>query len=117
MSEIRKAARRITDEIDKSPEFLEYKQTLEAINADIPLKNKIFEFKKLSVAYAQKRANAAEVSFEEEKALGALYAQIILTEQGAKAFALEKLLFESLSQIYEAIANTEFSRMQGEWSE
>ena len=112
MSKISELTKKITHEMDNMPEFIQYKETLEAINGDAVLKNKISQYKQMSVAYAKKKANGETANFDEEKAIGALYAEIMLTEQSSRLFDLERFLFGCLNEIYACADTAEFSKMQ-----
>lgn len=112
MSGISELVEQITREMDSMPWFVQYKTVFEAVNGDATLKNKVLRYKQMSVAYAEKRASGETADFNEEKAIGALYAEIMLAEDGCRLFELERRLFECLDEIYACADGSEFSKMQ-----
>lgn len=102
----------LADELNNCQELELLKEMMQRIDANIPLKNKIAEFKKMSILHETKKMRGIEPDFEEERLIGRIYAEIMQGEDGRQYLEVENDLFDILNKVYEIIEGAEFSVLQ-----
>jgi cell fate (sporulation/competence/biofilm development) regulator YlbF (YheA/YmcA/DUF963 family) len=112
LNKIIKAAEALADSFNNSKEFKLFLELKEQIESNAQLKNKIGEFKKMSFSFEAKKTQGIETDFEEEKLIGRMYADVIMTDVGRQYIDAENTLFDMLSSVHNIMDNTEFAQIQ-----
>lgn len=111
LERILQQASALADELDKSQKLTLLKEISQRIDENPSLKNKITEFKKMSVALETKRLQGQEISFDEEKLIGLMYAEINFNEYGHRYLEIEDDLYDILNKVYEIIDSSDFTNI------
>ncbi|MDR3090907.1 MAG: YlbF family regulator [Clostridiales bacterium] len=113
-SDVVRSAENLAAALNECPELKKLLLLREKIAANPELEGKLRQFKRASFNIESKRAQGDAVSFEEEQAVGRLYADVLFNEDGRVCLETEDRIFDILRKVYEIISDTEFARIQEE---
>jgi len=108
-------ARELINEFDTCPEFTLLQELRQQLDDSPALLKKITEFKKMSFLFETKKTRGIETDFEEERAIGRVYAEIIFSEVARRYLETENKLFDILNGIYETVDTSKFADTQKEF--
>ncbi len=103
MERILRSAISLREEILCCQAYEEYLAIKKKIDGNGPLKDKIMDYQKKLIAFGLRRAREEEVSREEERALSAFYADLMLNDDARKFILAQRRVTSLLSQVYEEI--------------